>query len=69
MFICNFCEKKIDCGKQLNMTLREHITDNKSNFKFVPILNKIEQCLIAPLFRTNIPTKRVWTIWNAWKHC
>jgi hypothetical protein len=30
------------------MTLHEHITNNQSNFKFVPILNKIEECLIAP---------------------
>jgi hypothetical protein len=25
-----------------------NITNNQSNFKFVPILNKIEECLIAP---------------------
>jgi hypothetical protein len=50
IFICNSCQKKIDCGKQLNMNLREHITNSQSNFKFVPILNKIEECLIAPLF-------------------
>jgi hypothetical protein len=30
------------------MTLHEHITNNQSNFRFVPILNKIEECLIAP---------------------
>ncbi len=40
--------KKIDCGKQLNMTLCEHITNNQSNFKFVPILNKTEEHIIAP---------------------
>jgi hypothetical protein len=28
IFICNSYLKKIDCGKQLNMTLREHITNN-----------------------------------------
>jgi hypothetical protein len=32
------------------MTLGEHITNNQSNFKFVPILNKIKECLIAPCF-------------------
>jgi hypothetical protein len=30
------------------MTLCEHITNNQSNFKFVPILNKIEEHIIAP---------------------
>jgi hypothetical protein len=30
------------------MTLREHITNNQSNLKFVPIFNKIEEHLIAP---------------------
>jgi hypothetical protein len=50
IFICNSYQKKIDCVKQLNMTLREHITNNRSNFKFVPILNKIEEHLITPCF-------------------
>ncbi len=50
IFICNSCRKKIDYVKQLNMTLREHITNNQSNFKFVPILNKIEERLITPCF-------------------
>jgi hypothetical protein len=30
------------------MTLREHITNSHLNFKFVPILNKIEEHLIVP---------------------
>jgi hypothetical protein len=30
------------------MTLCEHITNNQSNFKFVSILNKIKEGLIAP---------------------
>jgi len=29
IFICNSYRKKIDCGKQLNMTLHEHITNNQ----------------------------------------
>jgi len=48
IFICNYCQKKFDCGKQLNMTLHEHIINNQSNFKFVPILSKIEEHLIVP---------------------
>jgi hypothetical protein len=32
------------------MTLCEFITNNQSNFKFVPTLNKIEKCLIPPCF-------------------
>jgi hypothetical protein len=32
------------------MTLCEHITNNQLNLKFVPILNKIEERLIAPHF-------------------
>jgi hypothetical protein len=48
IFICNYYRKKIDCGEQLNMTLCEHITNNQSNLKFVPILNKIEEHLITP---------------------
>jgi len=48
IFICSSCCIKINCGKQLNMTLCEHITNNQLNFKFVLILNKIEEHLIAP---------------------
>jgi hypothetical protein len=29
IFICNLCWKKIDYGKQLNMILCEHITNNQ----------------------------------------
>jgi hypothetical protein len=50
IFICNFCRTNFFCGKQLNMTLREHITNNQSKFKFVPILSKIEEHLITPCF-------------------
>jgi hypothetical protein len=35
-----------DCGKQLNMALCEHITNNQLNFKLVSILNKIEEHFI-----------------------
>ncbi len=47
IFICNYCQKEIDCGKQLNMILHEHITNNQLNFKFVLILHKFEEHLIA----------------------
>jgi len=30
------------------MTVCEHIINNQLNFKFVSILNRIEECLIAP---------------------
>jgi hypothetical protein len=50
IFIYNFNQKKIECGKQSNMTLCEHIINNQSNFKFVPILNKIKERLITPCF-------------------
>ncbi len=32
----------------IELTLCEHITNNQLNFKFVPILNKIEERLTAP---------------------
>jgi hypothetical protein len=53
ILICNYCGKKIDCGKKLNMTLPKHIINNKSNLKFVPILNKIEECLIGPCLHSH----------------
>jgi hypothetical protein len=34
----------------LNMVLCEHVTNNELSFKFVLILNKVEECLIAPCF-------------------
>jgi hypothetical protein len=48
IFICNLCWKKIDYGKQLNMILCEHITNNQLSFNFVSLSNKIEEHLIAP---------------------
>jgi hypothetical protein len=48
IFICNSCWKKIDYGKQLNMILCEHITNNELSFKFASLLNKIEEHLIPP---------------------
>jgi hypothetical protein len=48
IFICSSCCIKINYGKQLNMTLCEHITNNQLNLKIFKILNKIEERLIAP---------------------
>jgi hypothetical protein len=48
IFICNSCRKFFDCGKHLNMNLCKHITNNQSNFKFAPILNKIEEHITTP---------------------
>jgi len=50
IFICNSYRKIIDYVKQLNMILPEHITNDQSNFKFFPILNKIEEHFITPCF-------------------
>jgi len=37
IFICNSCWEIIDYGKQLNMTLCEHITNNQLTIKFVSL--------------------------------
>jgi hypothetical protein len=46
--MCKSCWEKIDFGKPLNLSLREHIMSNKPNMEFVFKLNKIEERLVAP---------------------
>jgi hypothetical protein len=50
VFICNSCQKKINLKQPLNFMLYDYIVINKSNMEFVLMLNKVEECLVAPWF-------------------
>jgi hypothetical protein len=48
IFMCNYCQKYY-CNKQVNTWFYVNtLQNNRLNFKFISILNKFEECLIAP---------------------
>jgi len=48
VLICKGCQKKINLKQPLNLILQDYIIINKLDMEFLLMLNKVEECLIAP---------------------
>jgi len=48
MLICKGYQKNINLKQPLNLILQDYIITNKLDMEFLLMLNKIEECLIAP---------------------
>jgi hypothetical protein len=48
VIICKSCKRKFDIGKPFDLVLQNHITTNKPNMKFLLMLNRIKERIIAP---------------------
>jgi hypothetical protein len=48
VIICKCCKRKFDIGKPFDLVLQNHIITTKLDMKFLLMLNKIEEILIAP---------------------